>query len=208
MNKRGKVCVLVSGGFDSAALLHLLLKSGCEVYPLYVRCGLYWEKAERHWLRRALAAAACPALKPLREARVDLPRVRRHWSVDGQGVPSARSAWDSVYLPGRNLLLVSIAAHYCVERGIPRIALALLRGNPFPDARPSALGRMESAIAAAYGRRIRVTSPFRRLRKSELVRRWKSIDFDLTFSCLKPRGFSHCQACSKCEERRRAIAGQ
>lgn len=208
MSKRGKVCVLVSGGFDSAALLRWLLERGYEVHPLYVRCGLYWEKAERHWLRRLLARCATPALKPLREARVELPRARRHWSLDGKGVPSARSAWDSVYLPGRNLLLVSIAGQYCVENGIPRIALALLRGNPFPDARSSALRRMEAALGAAFARRIRVTSPFRRSRKKDLLRRWSSVPLELTFSCLKPRGLRHCQACSKCEERRQAIAGR
>jgi len=40
--RRGTACALVSGGLDSAVLLHDLLRRGLSVLPLYVRSGLRW----------------------------------------------------------------------------------------------------------------------------------------------------------------------
>src|SRR5207244_1528048 len=50
-----RICVLASGGLDSAVLLGTLAR-GHAVHPLYVRCGLAWERAEQRLLARFLAA--------------------------------------------------------------------------------------------------------------------------------------------------------
>ena len=46
-----RVCVLTSGGLDSAVLVGVLARRQ-EVHPVYVRCGLAWERAEEAALRR------------------------------------------------------------------------------------------------------------------------------------------------------------
>ena len=46
------MAVLLSGGLDSAVLARRFLAQGRKILPLYVRCGLRWERAELFWLRR------------------------------------------------------------------------------------------------------------------------------------------------------------
>ena len=200
--ERSRVCALVSGGFDSAVLVADLLSKGCEVHPLYVRAGHFWEKAELSWLRRYLRAVAAPRLKPLTVSDAPVSGLwKRHWSLDGQGVPGAKAAWTSVYLPGRNLLLLSEAAVFSHARRIHWIAQGILKGNPFSDATPKFRAAMEAAIREGLQTDIHVAAPFTRLTKKQVAKLHPGLPLSLTFSCLKPRGLKHCGRCSKCGER-------
>jgi 7-cyano-7-deazaguanine synthase len=199
-----KICVLVSGGVDSAMLVAERLDRGERVYPLYVRCGLRWEDVELAWLRKFLKRVAKRgALEPLHvaEAPIRPLLVGHHWSLDGRGVPKARSPWDAVRIPGRNVVLLSQAGLFCAARGIDRVAQAILKGNPFSDATPRFRAAMQSALRAGLGRPIRLEAPYAKLTKAQVLRRAARVPLELTFSCIKPRGFSHCGKCSKCEER-------
>lgn len=192
----------MSGGVDSAALAADLLARGFEVHPLYVRNGFRWERAELHWLRRLLQALRAPRLKALTVARAPMGGLLDgHWGLTGQGVPAADSASDAVYLPGRNLFLLSVAGLYCAMRGVPEIALAVLKGNPFPDATPVFLRRMSRTLSAGLGRRLRVRAPYAKLTKEQAIARAPNAPYHLAFSCLKPKGLKACGRCNKCEER-------
>ncbi len=204
------VCVLASGGLDSAVLLGTLARRRV-VHPLYVRCGLAWERAEQAILARFLAALRRRRglrVGPL--VRLDLPVAplygAAHWSVSGRGVPGRRAALASNYLPGRNLLLVSLAAVHCARARIPAIALALLADNPFPDATPAFLATLGRVASRALAFRVRVQAPFRRLAKEAVIRRGRALPLALTLSCARPRGLRHCGRCTKCAERRAAFA--
>ena len=207
MRKRApRVCVLVSGGPDSAVLMADYLRRGYEVYPLYVRSGFNWERVEMIWLKRLMTALKEPRLKPLTVARSPVSELlKKHWGLDGRGVPSASDAWDSVFLPGRNLLLLSHAALFCSVRDIPLLAQGLLKGNPFGDATPHFRRLMQRTIAAGLDKRIKLATPFAKLTKAQMLRRAGGLPLELTFSCLKPRGLRHCGVCSKCFERERCI---
>ena len=204
----GRVCVLLSGGLDSAALLEHYLRRGYRVKPVYAAGGLRWEKAELYWTRRLLRRLGSSRLESL----AILPVEQRgllgagHWALAGR-VPGARAAWTAVYIEGRNFLLLSRAGMLAAREGIGRVALAVLKGNPFRDARPVFFRAMERSLAAALGRRVRVEAPFRRLEKRELIRRHPGLPFALTFSCIRPDGLRHCGRCSKCGERRLAFRG-
>jgi 7-cyano-7-deazaguanine synthase len=182
------------------------LRRGCEVHPFYVRSGFYWEKVEMIWLKRLLKAIAAPRLKPLTIA--DSPAsgiLLRHWSLDGRGVPSAAAAWNSVYLPGRNLLLLSQAGLFCSLRGIPLLAQGLLKGNPFADATPRFRRAMQRAIDIGLDARVKLAAPYANRTKLQVLKLIPGFPVELTFSCLKPRGLRHCGACSKCMERERCL---
>ena len=207
---RDPVCVLVSGGLDSAVLVGTLARRR-TVHPLYVRCGLAWEAAEQVVLRRFLAALRARRgvrIAPL--VRCDLPLLAlygtRHWSISGVGVPGRRAALASNYLPGRNLLLASLAAVHCARHRIPTIALALLADNPFPDATPAFLADLGRVASRALATRLTVQAPFRRLAKDAVIRRGRDLPLSLTLSCARPHGLRHCGSCTKCAERRGAFA--
>lgn len=208
MSRLKRVCVLASGGIDSSVLVADMLRQGYEVHPFYMRCGLYWERAELAWLRRLLRALAYPRLKALAVAEASLSGFwRGHWSLTGRKVPGASTPCDSVYLPGRNLLLLSYAGLFSHLRRIPLVAQAVLKGNPFADATPGFRRRMEGTIGAGLGSRIRIIAPYLRLSKSQVIARVKGFPLHLTFSCLSPRGLAHCGVCAKCEERRLCLEG-
>src|SRR5262245_48339064 len=121
------LAVLVSGGLDSAILLAESLARHPTVYPLYVRCGLYWEPVELDHLRRFLVAIAAPNLRPL--LVLDMP-VRdlyaAHWSLTGDNVPGPETADEAVFLPGRNVLLLAKSLLWCHLNHVPAVALAPL----------------------------------------------------------------------------------
>jgi 7-cyano-7-deazaguanine synthase len=200
------VCALLSGGLDSAALVLRLLGQGTRVHPLYVRCGLRWEPAELYWLRRFLRAARCRSLAPLEIVTLPVRSLYGpHWSLGGGAVPGPASRDQAVYLPGRNVLLLTAAALVCARRGLSRIALGLLRGNPFGDASPRFLAQLGRCLRLALGRPVRLVAPLRRLSKAQLIRAHRREPLGLTFSCLRPVGLRHCGRCNKCAERRRAF---
>src|SRR5688572_20241417 len=82
------VCVLTSGGVDSAALVGHLQDQGDQVQPVYIATGMQWEEVERRWLDRYLSAIASPRLRPLKALTFPLQGIYAdHWSVGGDGTP-------------------------------------------------------------------------------------------------------------------------
>jgi 7-cyano-7-deazaguanine synthase len=200
------LAVLVSGGLDSAVLLAEALRRR-PVCPLYVRCGLTWEPAELHHLRRFLDAIRTPALRPLTVLEMPVQDLYgAHWSLTGEGVPGAQTPDEAVYLPGRNLLLLSKAMLWCHLHGVAELALAPLEGNPFPDATPEFFAACEAVVNQAVGGRVSVRLPYRGLSKAAVLRRGRGLPLEWTFSCIRPAEGSHCGACNKCAERRRGFA--
>ena len=206
MRPRTDVIALVSGGLDSLCLVRMLLADGRRVRPVYVRCGLRWEDAELAAARRWLSALRHSRLEPVTVLDVPArPLYGRHWSLGSGRVPSARASDVSVYLPGRNALLLSLAAVLTDRAGASTIMLGTLAGNPFRDASPAFFKSTAAVFSRALSRRITIEAPQRRLTKSRLVRLHADAPLHMTFSCIQPVGRRHCGRCNKCAERRRAF---
>jgi 7-cyano-7-deazaguanine synthase len=204
--KSQKICVLVSGGLDSSILLLMTAKRYREVYPVYIQCGLYWEKTELYWLRKFLRKIRLINVKPLKILKVPVEDLyQRHWSLTGRGIPGLRSRDQEVYLPGRNLLLLSKAAVYCTLQGINKIALGILKRNPFPDSQEHFFRILEKVISIGLVSPVKVFTPFSKMSKSEVLQKAGGIPIELTFSCLKPKGVRACGQCNKCAERKKAV---
>lgn len=199
-----EACVLASGGIDSCALVADYLRGGWTVHPLYVRCGFFWERAELHWLKRYLQDVRHPCLRPLTisDAPMSALLPRRHWAFTGVGTPQAGDAWESVYLPARNLVLLSQAALFCAGQAIPSVALATLKTNPFSDARPDFRAALRRVLALSLPRPPRLLAPYARLTKRQVVARVPGAPLARAFVCLRPIGLRECGRCGKCEEKR------
>jgi 7-cyano-7-deazaguanine synthase len=131
----------------------------------------------------------------------------KHWSMTGRRVPGAKTRDEAVYLPGRNLLLLSKAAVFCAEHRIGVIAIGSLGHNPFPDATPRFFRDFARAAGEALNVRLQIIAPLRALTKEQVVRRGVRLNLPLhlSFSCLSPRRGRHCGRCNKCAERQRAF---
>ncbi len=198
--KKRRAVVLVSGG-DSEILVAELLAKGWIVLPLYVRCGFRWERTELVRVRRALKALRHLALEPLVVARAPMgPLMGGHWSMTGKGVPNAAAAWDSVYLPGRNMLLLTEAWLHAVTAKAEAVVIGTLKGNPFPDATPGFRAAAQKALNLGLAAKVRLLAPYAKLNKRQVHARAGSFPLHLAFSCLQPVGARPCGDCSKCAE--------
>lgn len=200
--------VLCSAGLDSVVLLADEATRG-PVTAAYVAVGFAWEAAERAALARILdgppfAGRVPPAVQLSLDVRDVYPAT--HWAL--RGTPPAYDTPDEdVYLVGRNLVLLTKAAVFCAQRGMPRIVLGPLAGNPFPDATPEFFDAMAHAASLGLGRSISIDAPYREWEKARVIRRGVAlgVPLELTLSCMSPVDGRHCGACSKCRERHDAF---
>lgn len=199
--------MLASGGLDSSVLLAWAGRRYRQVVPLFVASGFRWERAEWTALQRFLERARLPRVKAPVRLPMELRHVYgRHWSVDAKiKAPRADAAWDSVYLPGRNLLLLSRALVYCAMHGIDVLAVGVLEDNPFADASRKFLSSFEKTGSLAFKRKIRLLAPWRGMSKRRVIARGRALPLDATFSCIDPAGLRHCGRCAKCFERRESL---
>jgi 7-cyano-7-deazaguanine synthase len=200
--------VLCSGGLDSIVLVAALARES-EVLPLYVSVGLGWEAAERDIMRRALETPAfATRVLPMVTLSFDMRDLypQTHWAIAGTP-PGYHTPDEDVYLTGRNAVLLTKGGICCAMRRIPKLALGVLAGNPFPDANSTFFTAMSEALSLGLAYALEIVAPFSRLTKADVIRlgRELGVDLSLTLSCMNPQGSIHCGRCSKCRERREAF---
>jgi 7-cyano-7-deazaguanine synthase len=203
---RSAAAVLVSGGLDSAILLAESARDDAEVYPLFIRSGLLWERAELSHLRQFLEAIQTSSLQQL--VILETPVVDLygdHWSITGRGVPDAQTSDAAVYLPGRNVLLLTKAILWCHLNSVDELRLGILESNPFFDATPAFFSSFETFLNTSVNGRVRIVRPFAAMSKRDVLKRGSRLPLQWTFSCIRPMSGKHCGECNKCAERRRAF---
>jgi 7-cyano-7-deazaguanine synthase len=200
-----KISVLASGGLDSSVLI-AKLACAAEVYPIYVRCGFGWEEMEIAGLKSFLDALRNPNVMPVTvlSAPIDV-LYGDHWSVSGAGVPGADEPDENTYLPGRNIMLIALAAVWGVTHGVWRIAIGSLGGNPFPDATLQFFDSFARALSIGLGHNVTVEAPLRGLHKEDVIRTFQDLPLELTLTCMAPERGRHCGHCNKCRERQLAF---
>lgn len=202
-----KICVLLSGGLDSALLIQKALKENHAVYPLYVACGLLWEEREQQATQNLLQELSHPNLAPLKVVTYPLKKLfPKHWGFHTHEIPNAKSPDEDVYIPGRNLLLLTQSVLYSEAKDLQEIWLGTLKGNPFSDATKDFFATYAKAADLALKRKIKIQTPFANFYKDELIARYPGFPYELTLSCLQSQDGTHCGACNKCEERRHYFA--
>ena len=202
------VAVLCSGGLDSVVLAAHLASSH-PVQPLYVSVGLAWEPAERQAIARLGSMRPFSGhIRPLVSLDLTMRDVygAGHWAVTGQP-PAYDTPDEDVYLPGRNITLLTKGGVYCASAQIHRLAIGPLAGNPFPDATPAFFNAMGRALSLGLAHPIEIVAPFAAMDKAEVIRLGASlgVPMEISMSCMNPRDSIHCGMCSKCRERRDAF---
>jgi 7-cyano-7-deazaguanine synthase len=211
-----KTVVLFSGGIDSTTALHWALRRSKDVQALTFDYG------QRHRVEVRLAGIAARKLgvpwtvlkidlrqvggSALTDAAVRLPRYKK-WTEMRPGAPAT-------YVPFRNGVLLALAAAWAEARGIREIVCGfnVIDSPDYPDTRPAFVRAMERAVnagtkAAFGGAAMKITAPFVRMKKSDIIR-WglaHGADYAYSVSCYAGREIP-CGACSSCLWRERAFA--
>ena len=204
--------VLASGGMDSCILLANEAKNGVA-YPIYVETGIPWEWAEKKMLSHFIDAVDNPNIKPVTTLSLPVKALYgdTHWTMSGETVPGYDEPDETVYIPGRNIILITLAAIWCSLNDVHRIVIGSLAGNPFPDATPDFFQSIANANGVGLDHEITVEAPMRNLHKEDiLAANAPTLPLHLTLTCSNPQtgdddAIIHCANCNKCRERHDAF---
>ena len=205
--------VLASGGMDSCILLANTAKQGIA-HPIYVETGIPWEWAEKQMLQNFIDAVDNPNIRPVTTLQLPVQPLygTSHWTMSGETVPGYEEPDETVYIPGRNIILITLAAIWCSLNDVHRIVIGSLAGNPFPDATPDFFQSIANSNATGLDHPLTVEAPMRHLHKEDiLAANAKTLPLHLTLTCANPQldddktTIIHCAACNKCRERHEAF---
>ena len=208
-----KVLCVISGGMDSATLLHLALDQNEQVEAVSFDYG------QRHRKELEYAGELCDSLG-VRHDVVDISTIRSHiggsaLTADDIEVPEGHYESDNMKLtvvPNRNAIMLSIAFGIAVARGAERVGAAMHAGDHavYPDCRPAfveAFNTMQGVAVEGHGHPgLHLWTPFIRKTKTEIAALGGTlqVDYSLTWSCYKGLDL-HCGVCGTCYERREAF---
>jgi 7-cyano-7-deazaguanine synthase len=209
--------VLASGGLDSTVTAALAKEEGYELFFLTIAYG------QRHIVEveRARQVAAALGVRNHLVMNLDLRAIGGSALTGQAAVPKDRAGDERrrsipvTYVPGRNLIFLSIAAAYAEVVGASFIYFGanVVDYPGYPDCRPEFIHAFEEAVkegtkAGTEGNPLHVKAPLLMLTKAEIIRRGLElhVPFHLTHSCYDPSGDQACGRCDSCIIRREGFA--
>jgi len=204
-----RAVVLASGGLDSTVTAAIAKQEGCDLFFLTIAYG------QRHAVEvdRAKQVAAALGVTSHLVMNLDLHAIGGSALTTRAAVPKDRTGKERgqsipvTYVPGRNLIFLSIAAAHAEVVGAPFIYFGanVLDYSGYPDCRPEFIHAFEAAVkegtkAGLEGNPLHVKAPLLMLTKAEIIRRGIElhVPFNLTHSCYDPVGIQACGRCDSC----------
>jgi 7-cyano-7-deazaguanine synthase len=208
-----RAVVLASGGLDSTVTAAIAKEDGCELHFLTIEYG------QRHVIeveRARLVAAAMGATQHT-VLSLDLRKIGGSALTSEFTVPKDRTGTERThgipitYVPGRNLIFLSLAAAHAEVIGASLIYFGanVLDYSGYPDCRPEFIEAFEQAVnrgtkAGAEGHPLHVRAPLLAMTKVDIIRTGIRLQapLHLTHSCYDPIGSLACGRCDSCLIRR------
>ena len=202
-----KAVIVFSGGQDSTTcLIHAL--------PMYdeIHC-ITFDYGQRHRAEIEVAQQLCKKLGVVVHKVLDTSLLNElaisSLTRDSIPVPSANSAGDtlpSTFVPGRNILFLTLASIYAYQVGAQTVITGVCETDfsGYPDCRDEFVKTMNNAIELGMDYKLRIETPLMRLNKAEtwaLADHHKQLELirHHTLSCyngIKGSGCADCDACN------------
>lgn len=209
--------ILASGGLDSTVAAAVARRDG---YALHLLTIAY---QQRHAVEVERSRQVATALEAHQHVVIDVDlrtiggsALTGDLSVPKQRTESERNQEVPVtYVPGRNLIFLSLAAAYAEALGasILYFGANVIDYAGYPDCRPGFIKAVEAALqegtkAGMQGKSIEIRTPLLQMTKAEIIRLGLALNvpFHLTHSCYDPIGPIACGQCDSCLIRKRGFA--
>jgi 7-cyano-7-deazaguanine synthase len=213
----GRAVILASGGLDSTVTAAVARRDG---YALHFLTIAYQQRHAVEVERSRQVATALGAHQHV-VIDVDLRTIGGSALTGDLSVPKQRTESERnqevpvTYVPGRNLIFLSLAAAYAETLGasILYFGANVIDYAGYPDCRPGFIKAVETALhegtkAGMQGKGIEIRTPLLRMTKAEIIRLGLTLNvpFHLTHSCYDPTGPIACGQCDSCLIRKRGFA--
>ncbi|NPD87188.1 MAG: 7-cyano-7-deazaguanine synthase QueC [Asgard group archaeon] len=222
--------VLFSGGLDSTACVYWSIDRYEKVILLSL---LYWSKEDeviekanqkyRSLLSLEGKVIAIPFLgeftkfagSKLSKREKEPPSFSNFSELDQKAITN--EAAKQVWVPGRNILLLSIAASFADSMKEPVdiiFGANLEEGETFPDNTKEFVDKMNESLTLGCMNKVRIQAPFHDLLKSDIVKylEKKGANLEFSSSCYNVEDWTndgkpiHCGKCESCLRRKRAFS--
>lgn len=208
--------LVLSGGLDSTvALYKLLAEDRGEVHALSFNYG------QRHVRELVMASRLCgrlgvphqtvylPILQLFGNTALTVQPDMAQGQIDVPDGHYAEESMKATVVPNRNMVLISVAAAYCISKGFEQVVYAAHAGDHavYPDCRENFVHLLDAALKVGNFHPVHLSAPFVNMTKEDIVRLGAQllVPFKETWSCYRG-GAYHCGTCGTCTERKEAFA--
>lgn len=195
--------ILLSGGIDSVVLLHKLIKEEQDVSCISFDYGQKHKKelqCAKYWTNKF----------GLIHHIIDIQGLLGNSALlkDGSSMPVGDEDMTPTVVPGRNLLMISIAASIVLQQGSGCVYVGTNEDDHavYPDCRPAFINSVSNALMAMSDGNLLLEAPFRWTSKSDVVKMGieLGVDFNNTWSCYQGEE-EPCGVCGACQVRQKAM---
>ncbi|WP_457752983.1 7-cyano-7-deazaguanine synthase QueC [Thermococcus sp.] len=220
-----RAVVLFSGGLDSTACLYWAKKNYDEVIMLTINYGSNEEKAtnkvteffskELNIPLKIIKLDFLEEFSKLRGTTLVGGETPRVTARDLENMERAQETAKSVWVPARNVVLISVAASLLDALGGGDIIVGFNaeEGATFPDNTPEFVEKMNEMLRYGALSEVKVVAPLINLDKKGIAKLLKELNakYEYSNSCYMPKGFTedgkpiHCGECESCVRRHRGL---
>lgn len=203
MNNKDGV-LLASGGLDSTTMAYWLLNQNIDFIPLFIDYGQHCAETEFETLKKVLPSSHIN--------KVEVIDVKSIYKKSTSKFINPANLWeddivaDDLYIPYRNVLLLTIGATFAQTLGLSNVYSAFINSNHAKeiDCSNEFFEKMESMLTD-YGS-VKINMPFRYFSKYEVAKIGINLGASIgaTFSC-QASPVVPCGACPNCVDRLEAM---
>lgn len=196
--------ILASGGLDSTTLMYLFENENINFIPLFINYGQHCVEKEFNTLKEVI---------PLKyKNKIEVIDVSSIYKYSKSRFIKPANLWeeeisaDDLYIPYRNVLLLTIGASFAQTVGMDKVYSAFINSNHAKeiDCSSTFFDQLEGLLSD-YGS-VKIEMPFRSLSKYEVAKLGIKYNAPIgsTFSC-QASPLIPCGACPNCVDRLEAI---
>lgn len=203
MNNKDGI-LLASGGLDSTTLAYWLLDKGIDFIPLFINYGQHCAQTELETLKRVLPETHVD--------KIEVVDIQSVYQKSKSRFIKPANLWeeevtaDDLYIPYRNVLLLTIGATFAQTLGLTNVYSAFINSNHAKeiDCSNEFFEKMEGMLTE-YGS-VKIHMPFRYFSKYEVATIGINLGAQVgfTFSCQASAEIP-CGACPNCVDRLEAL---